>query len=139
MAWVFRTGAATRGRAPRRKAAAGNLVLPRSAAEACRLRASSPRRRTRWRTRKLTSSDQATKVVSIAPRTPPPPNEPAHLPGRVRDLGPWESLHAAPVRCSSGFGRLLPPQPFLSRPACGFVGLVADDDRLGRELHHRQA
>src|SRR5262245_15792383 len=86
MPWAFRTGAATRARKPRRKAAPSNLVLPRSAAEACRLRACSPRRRTRCRTRKLTSSDQATRVVSMAPRTPLPLNDEAHLPWRLREL-----------------------------------------------------
>jgi hypothetical protein len=65
------------------------------------------------------------------------PLETAHLPGRLRELGPWDSLHSAPVRCSAGFARLLLPQPLLSRPACGFVGLVTDDYRLGREPHHR--
>src|SRR5262245_10974724 len=42
-------------------------------------------------------------------------------------------------RAKVGFGPLLSPQTLSLRPACGFVGLVADDDRLGREPHHRQA
>src|SRR5262245_27461232 len=36
------------------------------------------------------------------------PHDKAHLPGRLGELHPGKSLHAAPVKCSAWVGRLLP-------------------------------
>src|SRR6266487_1758372 len=40
---------------------------------------------------------------------PPPPgsNDRVHLPGRLGELEPWESLHAAPARCTAQSGVLV--------------------------------
>ena len=51
MPCAFRIGAAIRATTPRRNAMPTIRVLPRSAGSGCRLRAGSPRRMTRWRTK----------------------------------------------------------------------------------------